>query len=270
MSCSCSRGQREQLRARDGLDDVEHQLSGVARVVLRHRQYVADPPGDQWDVEHVRAHRRHREEPDESMLDVVPAGVNSRVATLLPAGAALPDHHDVGIRAVSQEAGHRRLGEHQQIVAAAEFRQHLGAQPGHPEPTRLVDGGLPSLTVQLWHPSSTKCPSASQRRRSATSARSGPGKRVPESVSSRWASDCEHRAQRRGVLRHLAGVGDHHRQQPLGLGQRLAVRPRATAARGSRIRRCCRDRARPRQAARRATHRCGRGEPRNTGFISAT
>ena len=256
--------QREQLRARDGLDDVEHQLTGVARVVLRHRQNLADAARDQRDVEHVGAHRGDGEQPDEPVLDVLPAGFV----------AALPDHHDVGVRAVAQEAGHRRLREHQQCRRDRSVRAapRCAAAPRRAGSTR-----------RPWRcrrrPCSAGTPAARSVRRPASAAdrrrpaRSGPGNRVPESVSSSWASELQHPVQCGGVLGHLPGVGDDHRQQPLRprpapcgsptgdsctwIHDSSACRARRLAAVGGRLH--------VQQLAGRLSRRT-----RNTGFISAT
>ena len=104
-----ARAEREELRARNGLDDVEQQLRRMARVALRHRDRFADPPRDQRNIHHIGVHRRHREQPDEAMLDRLMSGV-------------FADDDDVGVRAVAQEAGDRGLREHQQVVAVGELR----------------------------------------------------------------------------------------------------------------------------------------------------
>ena len=82
-----------------------------------------------------------------STLAFVAATVNSptnrcSMAWPLRARWLLADHHDVRVRAVAQEAGHRGLREHQQIVGTGQLREHVGAQPEHAEAAGRVDRRL--------------------------------------------------------------------------------------------------------------------------------
>ncbi len=61
--------QREQLGARNGLDDVEQQLARVNGVAVGQRERLADPTRDRRDFQHIGVHRGDREEPDEAVLD---------------------------------------------------------------------------------------------------------------------------------------------------------------------------------------------------------
>ena len=74
--------QGEQLRARDGLDDVEASTgrggSGRPGTLL---QRLLDPPGDQGNIQNVRVHRRDGEQADEAVLDDVLADA-SRTTTM--------------------------------------------------------------------------------------------------------------------------------------------------------------------------------------------
>ena len=66
--------QREKLRARDGLDDVEQQLARVDGVALGQRERLAHPARDRRDLQDVGVHGGDREEPDEAVLDDAVAG----------------------------------------------------------------------------------------------------------------------------------------------------------------------------------------------------
>ena len=117
--------EREQLRPRDGRENVEYQLTGMARVTGAVLQRILHPPGHQRYFEDVGVASGCGEQPHESVLDV----------------GLLADGEDVGIGAVPQEAGHGGLCQHQQATVAAEFGEHLGAQPGHTETTGLLGAG---------------------------------------------------------------------------------------------------------------------------------
>ena len=110
------------------MDDVQHQLTGPARIVGRHRQCFLRAPRDQRDLKHIGIHRRSGEQSDKPVLDV----------------RGLPHRHDVGIGAVAEKAGHRGLGQDQQFAGPAEFGQHLGAQPRNTQPARLVGNRIPA------------------------------------------------------------------------------------------------------------------------------
>ena len=96
--------QREQLRARDGLDDVEQQLARVDGVAVGHRERLADPARDRRDFQDVGVHGGDGEEPDEAVLDnaVVAVGV-------------FANRDRVRVSAVAQVAADDGLGQHQQI-----------------------------------------------------------------------------------------------------------------------------------------------------------
>ena len=112
----------------------------MAGVIGGHRQSLLDPPGDQRNVEHIGIHRRGGEQSYEPVLDDG-TGFIPRVASLLPAGVLLAHRDDVGIGAVAQKTRHRGLRQHQQFTRLAEFGQHLGAQPCHPQPAGLIGDG---------------------------------------------------------------------------------------------------------------------------------
>ena len=111
-----ARGQREQFGPRHGLDDVEHQLAGPARVPVGQRQCLVDPARDQRYLKHIRVARGDGELSDEAVFAGGP--VRAR---------ALADHHDVRVGAVAQVAGHGGLRDRQQFVVARQRWQHVGA-----------------------------------------------------------------------------------------------------------------------------------------------
>ena len=167
MSSSSWAAQREQLGARNGLDDVEQQLAGMARVALRQRQ---TPRRTRREISGIS-----------STLALMAATVNrptKRCSMADRRRELLADHDDVGVGAVAQVARDGGLSQHQQVVVV---RSAAAAHPGAAAARRAGWPGRrmprPSLTGQRWYPSSTKCPSASQRRSAATSLRSRPGNR---------------------------------------------------------------------------------------------
>ena len=108
--------QREQLRARDGLDDVEQQLARVDRVAVGHRERVADPARDHRDLQDVGVHGGDREEPDEAVLDSTVAVTD-----------VFANRDGVRVRAVAQVAADDGLGQHQQFVVVGQPGAGTGA-----------------------------------------------------------------------------------------------------------------------------------------------
>ena len=107
----------------------------MAGVTLGHRDRLVDASRNQRNVQHIGVHGGDGEQADEAVFDRLMPGV-------------LADHHDVGVGAVAQEAGNGGLGQHQQIVAGGQLRQHV--LPRRSTPRRLVEStdDCPSLTVQ--------------------------------------------------------------------------------------------------------------------------
>ncbi len=199
--------QGEQFRARDGGEHVEEQLARAARVSRRHRQRLGHLLRHQRDVEHVGVHRRRGEQPHEAVLDV----------------GLLPDHHDVGVGAVPQEAGHGGLRQHQHVLVVAELRQHLGAQPRHPEPAALHHGrrARPHATALRAQEHEMAVAQPAQQLRHRGRVRAGePGSVVG---GDRLGEAAQLGGQCRRVGRHRARVGHHHRQQPDGLVHRALI-----------------------------------------------
>src|SRR3978361_375754 len=128
------RVQSEELGARNRLDDVQHQLTGVAGIAVRERQRLIDAPRDEWNLKHVRVHGRHREQADESVFE----------RPTLPHDV-LADHHDVGVGAIAEKARHGGLRQYEQIVFVGQLPEDLVPQPQYAEPAGGVDVGLAVL-----------------------------------------------------------------------------------------------------------------------------
>ena len=182
-------------------------MTGIA---VRHRQRVVDAARNQWDLKHIGIHRRDGEQPDETMLD----HCLSRLFT---------DHHDVGVRAVAQVARHGGLREDQQIVAGGQLRKHVGAQPKHAETTGWIDGGLAVADLAALVTQHYEVPvcQPAQQRADIPAVRAGEPALGVGVEFGRQAD--QHGRHRRGVQRHLTGLGENTRQEALDLIHRLGV-----------------------------------------------
>ena len=202
--------EREQLGARNRLDDVEQQLAGVARVAVRQRQRVVHPARHQRDVEHVGVHRRDGEQSDEPVLDGFGAVLAGRPGLF-------PDDDDLRIGAVAQEAGDGGLRQRQDLPAGGQLRQHIVAQPQHAQATSRVDGRLAAAHSAPLIPEKHEVTVGQppQQRGDVLAVRA----REPSSgVAVEFGGQAtQRRGHVGGVDGNLAGVGERARQQPLGL-----------------------------------------------------
>ena len=205
--------QREQLRARDGLDDVEQQLPRMAGIAVGHRQRVVDPAGDQRDLQHVGVHRRDREQADEPVLD------RGRIIGV----RFLANHHDLRVCAVPQEARNRRLRQRQQVILGGQLRQHILTHPQHPEATRRVHRRLTVAHGATLVAQQDKMPvgQPAQQRRDVLAVRAGEA--VAGVAVEFGGQTAQHRGHGGRVERHLARVGQYPRQQLLHFGECASV-----------------------------------------------
>ena len=105
------------------MDDVEHQLPGMARVEISQREDLVHPARDDRDLQHVGVHRRHREQPDQAMLEDAAVGV-------------LTHREHIRVRTEAQVTGHVGLGERQQFVVQGQPGPRTLAAPQHSEAGR--------------------------------------------------------------------------------------------------------------------------------------
>ena len=199
--------QLEQFRPGNGLDDVQHQLSGAAWIIGRHRQRFFHAPRDQRNIKHIGIHRRTGEQTDKPVLDI----------------RGLPHRHDVGIGAVTQEAGHRGLRQNQELARPAEFGQHLGAQPRDPRPARLVGNRIPVGDRAAQRPENHEVAIAQPTKQFSGVAPIGTYE-AGGVIGGNIAGKIRQRVGQAGRIQsHLSGIGNHHGQQAHGFGQRAAV-----------------------------------------------
>ena len=153
---------------------------------------------------------------------LLPAGVIPRVAALLPAGL-LTHHDDVRVGAVPQKARQGGLGQHQQLVGGGQFGQQLATQPGHPQPAGLIEGrrSVGDGTAQRTEQHEVAVSQPAEQIGGAGPVGAGEPRAV---VGVHGVGQFAERGRERGrILGDLACIREHHRQQPLGFGQRPAV-----------------------------------------------
>ena len=126
--------QREKLRARHGLDDVEQQLAGVDGVAFGHCERLANPIRDHRDFQHVGVHGRDGEESDEAMLDNAVIDV-------------FANRDGIRVCAVAQVAANGGLSQDQQLGLVGQPGTGAGAA------TQDAQAGIPLAQDQtVLHP----------------------------------------------------------------------------------------------------------------------
>lgn len=187
----------------------------MAAVAVGQGEGLVDATRDQRYLEHIGVGGGDGEQPDEPVLDG--GGL---------AGHRLADHHDVGMRAVAQIAGHGRLGQHQQIVGPGELWEHVSPQPEYAQPAGRFDGGLAvgDRTTLVSELDEVAGGEPAQQRRHVPPV---VGREVPVAIGVQLAGEDDQRGvESRGVQRHLTGVTQDARQQRDRLGDGLGIRRR--------------------------------------------